>query len=508
MEAIPLTATELRQWSPTRRLITVKGFMERFAKEFYDSVRAEQTAENMKRQFKISRVLKETEFAMLRELAFEINTKETRRERHPVFQCKNFEEYCELWGFKAPPKKNFRKGTFKWKMFQKWGDRAKKERREDLKQRLLCQLETAKEEGWYIIMDTLTVRRQHYKKAWLEKESSTAIWKKYFENFGNLIKTATYGSVREAQGKEKPHYYAGVIERGEKNGRLHMHVLHFCKEIPKQWKKCPNGRGRGYKREISKIKGLWNYGFSTPKAVRYGRGDAWGKLGFSWPEEKKTRLPMPEKPIESVAYYITKYVTKTLSMKIEGDVRWRTKKSQKLGEKKRQEIIQTTIKRLRKQNPEMDTESLWMQSRTLLEKCGMKISNSRMRMNYLKTAYFPSISREAVSELLQGQQKTWKLGDLLETTTEERQDHRQTSFGNEGRSRLRTTEFNDFAIREIPPEMKERLRREALEASKDLKTIEKELRALHEKATDTWNEFWHNLPKPREVISTLPAGLK
>lgn len=184
-------------------------------------------------------------------------------------------------------------------------------------------------QGWYMIFATLTVSSDDYRTVFNRGSTS---WQTYIDKVDNRIAKAAYGSVRKAKqiGAEY-HTYFAVVERGTKNGRLHIHVLHLVKELPEGTSDPNYGALIPNKREISTLRECWPHGFTTFLAVRTGNNDAYAKLKWRWPVDKKTNQAIVAKGPMAVAGYITKYVTTQLNQTEREKYVWRVRKSRSLG---------------------------------------------------------------------------------------------------------------------------------------------------------------------------------
>lgn len=200
--------------------------------------------------------------------------------------------------------------------------------------RLECAIKEAIHSGWYIIFDTLTVREIDGGVF----TTGSKIWGNYIRQLRRQIGIELYGSKKEADKKQDYHKYCTVTEEGGKNGRLHLHTIHLCKEIPETWKADPNmGRRIPNKRLVGGMMKYWEHGFSFPIAIRTGEFDAWGRLGWVWPVEGENNELIPITESGAMAGYLAKYLNK-------GTTTWRTKMTRKLGTT----LITETVNRLNK----------------------------------------------------------------------------------------------------------------------------------------------------------------
>ena len=176
--------------------------------------------------------------------------------------------------------------------------------------RIIQELESAKYFNYYVIFNTLTVAPEYYAEVFGKGSDA---FSKYIKKFDQIY------------GKES-HTYYGVTEIGSVAGRAHFHVLHVLKTIPTTWRTDINhGMPQPTNRLIPLAKSMWEFGFSKPIAVRFNAFDAWSKLGWRWPLEKQgdKLVPIEEATANRIAFYIAKYITKSLVNK-ENKI-WRTK---------------------------------------------------------------------------------------------------------------------------------------------------------------------------------------
>jgi len=194
--------------------------------------------------------------------------------------------------------------------------------------------------NWYPVMNTLTVNAGEHDKVFYGDKSA---WRLYLKRWTNAIGSAVCGSVKAFKRSNlRPsdvHSYAAVTERGDKLGRLHIHVLHFCKCLPEGFTDPNRNQSYPDKREIAFARRYWPHGFSTPTAVRFHGNDIFARLGWVWPVENRggVTYPLKANPPRAVAIYMADYLTKSY-LKKEKDA-WRTKLSRNYGKT----IIQQAI---------------------------------------------------------------------------------------------------------------------------------------------------------------------
>ena len=198
-------------------------------------------------------------------------------------------------------------------------------------------------QGWFVVFNTLTVEPYHYESVFAR--GSTA-WKDYIRRVNRAVGTEIYGSVRRAdvESRTNPfHSYFGVVESGGLRGRLHIHVVHCFRELPRAWRSDPNrGLRLPKNRQIPGMWSLWPHGFSVPRPVRFSDRDAFGLIGWRWPVVKpkgaKKYRVYEGRPPAALGSYLVKYLVKSY-----GDDRsayqWRTRLSRNLGTSRLREAL-------------------------------------------------------------------------------------------------------------------------------------------------------------------------
>lgn len=192
-----------------------------------------------------------------------------------------------------------------------------KARRYQFLYRLNLEMEQAINNRWYIIFNTLTVAPEYNKMVW---DNESPAFNSYLKRWDRI------------SGVENHKYFA-VTEFGSKTSREHIHSVHFIKDLPEQAKQCPNRLATiPTRRIVEAFRTYWKYGFSAPIAVRTTASDPWAKIGYRWPvkfNKEKQWEPIDSGCINKLANYMTKYITKSISIK--GDQKWKTRQSQNLG---------------------------------------------------------------------------------------------------------------------------------------------------------------------------------
>jgi len=228
-------------------------------------------------------------------------------------------------GLPDPGKANH--GSFERHLADAMTMAGREDRARNHKFQLACEVAYRHACGWYMLFNTLTVNRHHYLEVF--NEDSVA-FRRYIDRVDSAVAVASYGSIRAARGRDYHSYFA-VVEEGSANGRLHIHVLHFMRALPAGARDPNYGRRAPDHWEISVFKRWWYQGFSSPKFVRVSPLDAWGKAGYRWPLDPKTREPFKTGSAQRVAGYVGKYVLKSYASNKRSEYLWRVRKSQRLG---------------------------------------------------------------------------------------------------------------------------------------------------------------------------------
>ena len=179
-------------------------------------------------------------------------------------------------------------------------------RRSTVMARLQWELKCRHEAGWFFIFDTLTLSPDMVKAFY---ETPNAL-RHYFRNVGRSVLRAESRSIR--QSSDDCYSYFCCPEYGSERGRLHFHVIHFCRTLPRGSVDPNYGRRDRTRRQIDSFRGFWPYGTTTPIAVRYSK-DAFTRLGWLWPTDKKG-VAIDAKPYIAVGFYVTKYVCKNVDI--------------------------------------------------------------------------------------------------------------------------------------------------------------------------------------------------
>jgi len=187
-------------------------------------------------------------------------------------------------------------------------------------------LATATDAGWFVFFDTLTVSPDQY---WRVFSSGSLEFNRYIQRWRRAIGPAAGYRVRDSDGGGDFHRYFAVVESGDRTGRLHIHVVHMCRVLP-AGVADPAAAGARHHRKVEFFRQFWHAGFSAPIAVRFGPSDAFGKIGWLWPNTE-AGCPARVGTWQALAFYMAKYVGKSLTSTDRGDYKWRIRMSRGLG---------------------------------------------------------------------------------------------------------------------------------------------------------------------------------
>lgn len=184
-------------------------------------------------------------------------------------------------------------------------------------QRLHNAMKVAHDEGWYMVFDTLTLDNSRLDKFYHDENAL----RDYFRTCSREVLKSL--GMKVNQSSSDVYQYFCVPEYGTQNGRLHFHAIHLLKSLPSSVKDPNYGLSVPNRLQIPLFSRLWKYGNSMPIAVRY-HNDAFTRLGWRWPCEPakirgkvNPRAGEPKKCVhyEALAYYVSKYVSKSIETK-------------------------------------------------------------------------------------------------------------------------------------------------------------------------------------------------
>lgn len=210
-------------------------------------------------------------------------------------------------------------------------------RKSELLSRLYIEANYRVKQGWFVVFNTLTVRPECEEDVFFKGAKA---YKNYCRRLDRKVGIRIFGSWRKAEFYRREggefHTHFAVVERGKKTGKLHIHSMHFFRSLPFDSIDPNMGKKYPYYREIQEMKSekIWPYGHSTPIAVRFHSGDAFGSIGWRWPVERNQQgvyVPLKSNPVDAVICYVGKYLEKEYKQRKEDEIRWRTKISRSLG---------------------------------------------------------------------------------------------------------------------------------------------------------------------------------
>lgn len=212
-------------------------------------------------------------------------------------------------------------------------------------------------DDWFLVFDTLTCDSHHYDKLWKDQVTHSAAWKRYTQKITRDVAKAL-GLKKGTYKQRDIHRYVAVVEAGTQHGRLHIHVLHYLKELPRGATDPNFGRRVPNYLEISTFKTYWPYGHTTPRAVRFSNSDPYARRGWRWPVERSKRnrdvyVPRRAGTIANVGNYLAKYISKDVSgiNSVQKEQRWqfRTKMTHGFGKEVLRTLLDTlSLSELRK----------------------------------------------------------------------------------------------------------------------------------------------------------------
>lgn len=198
-------------------------------------------------------------------------------------------------------------------------------------QKIAFEIETADKKGWYMVFDTLKLADEQLKAFYQHStgtdeqgQSCDIPIKKYLEGYAKSIASQLRIKVRDKIPRTDYYRYFVVPEYGTETNRLHFHVLHLMKILPKGCSNDPNmGNPNQNYREVQGMKYRWPYSAqTTPIAVRYAGDSFKHKLGWLFPKQTINGQLVPAKITGSkgLSVYMSKYVAKGVELiESEGD---------------------------------------------------------------------------------------------------------------------------------------------------------------------------------------------
>jgi hypothetical protein len=218
---------------------------------------------------------------------------------------------------------NNRPKTEKQKRFDKFmRNSAQSQNQSNWRFRIAQEAIDKQQEGWYPFFITLTVDPKVVDSEELWKKGKA--WQSYLRELSKIV-TGVLGhppfwqNTRGFSYRSQADYmtYAAVLEHGKSREHHHVHAIVWFKDVPNEWKQCPNRRATGNHQVHNNCRPLetyWQYGKSD---ARYFRtiGDIWEKKHKFViplkPNKNGDKLePMKVAPVSYAGAYLTKYLQK------------------------------------------------------------------------------------------------------------------------------------------------------------------------------------------------------
>lgn len=194
-------------------------------------------------------------------------------------------------------------------------------------QKIAFEIQTANEKGWFMVFDTLKFADEKLAQFYKDSNHPNALERpinKYLGNYAKSISNQLGYKRKDKINRTEYYRYFCVPEYGGETNRLHFHILHLMKVLPRGCSTDPNSDNPSHTyREVQGMKYNWNYSAqTTPIAVRYA-GDAFkAKLDWLFPKQETSKGLIPVKISDSkgLAVYMSKYVAKGVdTLESQGD---------------------------------------------------------------------------------------------------------------------------------------------------------------------------------------------
>ena len=191
---------------------------------------------------------------------------------------------------------------------------ADKSRQNAWKARVAVEAHEANDAGWYMIFDTLSVDPiKELRRNPDERIFENGIeWGRYVSRVEEAVRKALGYKQHHRGGPRRSTYVRHFcrFEGGKNGNNPHAHVLWFLKDVPEEWKRDPNLHlDLPNRQEITEMKLLWPWGWSTPMPVRC-HGDVWStKHKWKWPI-RKDGSHLPLRGPDMCGNYVAKYLNK------------------------------------------------------------------------------------------------------------------------------------------------------------------------------------------------------
>ena len=190
------------------------------------------------------------------------------------------------------------------------------------------EMEQSVKDGRYPFMITLTYARTNFphcdpKTGKVIYESASDMWKKgrevqyYLDAIAREVcKEMEHPAFNRDDALHPRSYYLqkfAMQEHGQHETNDHIHMVVWLREIPSEWKQCPNryiydAAMRTHRRCLP-LESFWKWGFCDAQYFRH-INDIWSKLGFVVPLDKKTGKTIPIRPAHQAGGYFVKYLSK------------------------------------------------------------------------------------------------------------------------------------------------------------------------------------------------------
>jgi len=313
---ITIVNADVRRW---RKCVSLQASIDRRMEYHYKKHHSELGPQHFRRCAEIQASLN----SQLQSDAWEINTNLSSR---PILKLSVRE--VMRWIFAGLPEPGRAQHTDLEKaMVDLMNNKGKEQRAKQHKFALMLELAHKTKQDWYVIFNTLTVRQGAYYVVF-NKDSKE--FKNYIRQFDRAVNEAETGTRNPTKQRDNHRYFA-CVEEGGNGGRLHIHVIHLVRTLPRGCNDPNRGRHNPIYREIHTLRKLWNHGWSTPIAARFSPQDAYGKDGWRWPIDTRTSDALVINPPAKLANYMSKYINKGYTSCKRAKLLWRVRKTQNLG---------------------------------------------------------------------------------------------------------------------------------------------------------------------------------
>lgn len=298
-----------KEFRQHRKLVTMHTSIEHRLEYYHRALRYRLTLNHILRATHALKVIKET-LGKIQNPSLQLDRDEliSRLRDRPTRESL-------AWIFEGlPPPIGRQRNDYERQLLENLTEAGRQARAAQHEQALLFETAYRAEQGYFMLFNTLTVAAGNYQKIFAEDNKA---FQTYIRHFTRLVK----GN----------HTYMAVVEEGSQTGRLHLHVMHFFKQLPEKATDPNKGRDIPNYQELTCFKNLWPYGLSKPIMVRYSTQDAYSKAGYRWPIDPKTGTARRFRSPLAIAGYCSKYILKSYSSEKREKTLWRVRKSHQLG---------------------------------------------------------------------------------------------------------------------------------------------------------------------------------